>query len=133
MSFGSFTSFRYIIPMAATLDTKANRRKLRELASVAYTRELGRELSKVEEDFARWRRGEIDPFELSDSIHRFHDGPSRNLYVRYRRVPPAQMVSYALANEVLQREEIPSDLLEALGSLIDFFEMQTGHAVADDP
>ncbi|HEX6902614.1 MAG TPA: hypothetical protein VF789_23040 [Thermoanaerobaculia bacterium] len=110
--------------MVANLDTKANRRKLRELAGMAYTRELGRELSKVEDDFARWRRGEIDPFELSDRIHRFHDGPSRDLYVRYHRVPPAQMVSYAVANEILQREEISSDLLEALESLIDFFEMQ---------
>jgi hypothetical protein len=74
--------------MVADLDTKANSRKLRELAGVAYSRELGTELSNVEKEFGRWRSGEIDPFELSDRIHRFHDGVSRDLYIAYRDLSP---------------------------------------------
>src|ERR1700730_1190913 len=61
------------------LQSKAIRRRLRELAGQAYARELGAELTKLEADFARWRSGEIDPVELSDRIHRFHNGRGRGL------------------------------------------------------
>lgn len=88
---------------------------------MAYTRELGAELSKVEEDFARWRRGEIDPFELSDRIHRFHDGISRDLYVTYRDLPPHHSVARAVAYGILERAEIPPEILAALGSAIEFY------------
>jgi hypothetical protein len=107
--------------MVANLNTKANRRKLRELAGVAYTREIGTELSKVEKDFGRWRSGEIDPFELSDRIHRFHDGVSRDLYVFYRDVSPNTAVARAVAYRILDRAEIPRDILPALESAIEYF------------
>ena len=44
---------------------KAERARLRELASIAYQRELARELAKLEDEFRRWRAGEIDAFGLS--------------------------------------------------------------------
>lgn len=106
----------------ADLDTKANRKRLRELSAVAHVRELGAELAKVEEDFARWRSGEIDPFELSDRIHRFHDGASRDVSVTYRDSRPYQAVARAVAYRILERSEIPSDLLAALEPLIGYFE-----------
>lgn len=112
------------LEMAVDLNTKASRRKLRELAGVAYKRELGTELSKVEQDFARWRKGEINPFELSDRIHRFHDGISRDLYVIYRDLPPHNAVARAVAYRILERTEIPPDFLAALESAIEFFEEQ---------
>lgn len=108
--------------MTADLNTKATRRRLRELAGIAYTRELGAELAKLEADFSKWRSGEIDPFELSDRIHQFHDGISRDLYVRYRNLAPQQAVARALVSHVLDRAEIPSDLLRALEPTIQFFE-----------
>ena len=108
--------------MAVDLDTKANKRKLRQLAGVAYTRELGAELSKLEADFARWRSGEIDPFELSDRIHRFHDGVSRDLYVLYNRLHPSQYVARAVALQILQEAEVPTELLEALERAVHFYQ-----------
>src|SRR4029077_7623119 len=111
--------------MAANLNTKANQRKLRELAGVAYNRELGAELSKLEEDFARVRRGEIDPFELSDRIHRFHDGISRDLYVLYGRFSPESAVARAVAFKVLQEAEVPSEILEALERPLEFYAAQS--------
>jgi hypothetical protein len=110
--------------LVADLNTKANRRKLRELAGVAYSRELATELSKVERDVARWRSGEIDPFELSDRIHRFHNGISRDLYVAYRDLSPHLSVARAVAYGILEPTEIPPEILAALGSDIDFFEEQ---------
>lgn len=110
--------------MAINLESKVNKRKLRELAGVAYERELGAELSKLGSEFARWRRGEIDPFELSDLIHRFHNGISRELYVRYDRLPSSQSVARAVALQVLQEAEVPSELLEALEGPLHFFREQ---------
>lgn len=104
------------------LDTKANKRKLRELSGVAYRRELGHELAKLEMDFAQWRGGEIDPFELSDRIHRFHDGVSRDLYVAYRDLSPVHAVARAIALQVLDRTEVPSEILGEVESMVQFFE-----------
>lgn len=104
------------------LNAKANKRKLRELAGVAYRRELGHELAKLDMDFSRWRSGEIDPFELSDRIHRFHDGVSRDLYVTYRDFSPINAVARAIALQVIDRTEVPSELLGELESMVQFFE-----------
>jgi hypothetical protein len=110
--------------MTVDLETKATKRKLRQLAGEAYRRELGAELSKLEAEFARWRRGEIDPFELSDRIHRFHDGASRELYVLYNRLHPSQSAARAVALQILQEAELPSELLEALEHPLHFYREQ---------
>ncbi len=105
----------------ADLQTKAARRKLRELAGTAYARALGAELAKLEADFSRWRRGEIDAFELSERIHRFHDGRSRQLHVFYDGRNSDTAVAHAVAEGILSRVEVPADLLSALASQISFF------------
>jgi hypothetical protein len=118
--------------MAAELDTKANRRKLRELAGVAYTRELAAELAKLEREFVHWRSGQIDPFELSDRIHRFHDGISRDLYVLYRDLLPIHAVARALGLHLLKENEIPADLLSALESAIELYRDLAGEPDTGD-
>jgi hypothetical protein len=100
---------------------QANQKKLRELAGLAYRRELAAELAKLEAKFARWRSGDIDPFELSDEIHRFHDGVSRELYNLYGNLPPNQSVPRAVALEILQEADVPPELLAALESTLQFF------------
>lgn len=117
------------------LETKANKRKLRELSGLAYRRELGHELAKLEVDFSRWRGGEIDPFELSDRIHRFHDGVSRDLYVAYGGRNPSLEVARAIALHVLDRNEVPSEILAELESRIQLFEpeRQADQAVERGP
>lgn len=111
--------------MTADLNTKASKRRLRELAGLAYTRELGAELAKLEAEFARWRGGEIDPHELSDRIHRFHDGVSRDLYVFYRDVLPVLAVARAVSLNLLQAAEVPPEILSALEPVI---QLQREHS-----
>jgi hypothetical protein len=103
------------------LQSKAIRRRLRELAGQAYARELGAELAKLEADFARWRSGEIDPFELSDRIHRFHNGRSRDLYVFYDPRDSEVSVARAVGHRILDRTEVPPEILAALEGKIEYF------------
>ena len=118
--------------MAADLNAKANKRKLRELARLAYARELGVELSKLEMEFTKWRSGSIDSFELSDRIHRFHDGVSRDLYVLYDRLPPSHSVARALALQVLKESEVSSEILKALERSLEFYREQNAeHSEGD--
>jgi hypothetical protein len=100
-----------MVETRADLESKAARRKLRELAGVAYARELGAELVKLEAEFSRWRGGEIDPFELSDRIHRFHEGKSQQLFVFYDGRNARVSVARAIAEGILERAEVPADLL----------------------
>jgi len=99
--------------------TKSQRRLLRELSSKAYDRELARELGALEADFARWRRGEIDVHELSEQIHRFHNGPARRLYLDYTGTHLELSVGAALGRGVLTEEEATPEILEALKGLIE--------------
>jgi hypothetical protein len=78
------------------------------------------------------RSGEIDPFELSDEIHRFHDGVSRELYNLYGNAPPRQSVPRALAR-ILQETDVPPELLAALESTVQFFrDFKTEPAEPDE-
>jgi hypothetical protein len=62
--------------------SKAERRAIRELAGLAYERELAGELTKLRASFDAWVAGERTPFELEQVIHQFHDGVSRQLFNR---------------------------------------------------
>lgn len=101
--------------------TRAERRLLRELAGLAWDRELGAALGELEAAFHQWRAGDISPHELSDRIHRFHNGAARELYVRYTSpIHPSQLVARAVAAGILQEGEVPAELLPALASTIEF-------------
>ena len=62
---------------------KGVKRKLNEFAARAHTEVMRQALEKLGEDFDHFRRGEIDPFELESRIHKFHDGPAREIYNRW--------------------------------------------------
>jgi hypothetical protein len=114
------------------LQSKAIRRRLRDLARQAYARELGAELGKLEADFARWRSGEINPFELSDCIHRFHEGRSRELYVFYDPRDPEVSVARAVGQRILERSEVPPEILAALEGKIEYFARMCAENEPDD-
>ena len=113
------------------LNAKATKRKMHELAELVYKRDLSRELTKLEMEFARWRSGEISPFELSERIHRYHDGVSRKLYVTYQNLPASQAIAWAIARQVLDRAEVPAEILADLGAHLPFFEEQARLADGD--
>ena len=71
--------------------------------------------------FDPWARREIDSFEVGGLIHEFHQGPSRDLFVRYTTRPPDSAVAYAIATGIISRQEVPEDLLEHLALALEFY------------
>lgn len=102
---------------------KRIKRLLREYTTEAYERELHRELTILERSFEQWRKGEISSGELSYRIHQYEIGPSRELYKKYNENSLAEMnVAYAIAVGILNKEEVPVELLEALERALCFYE-----------
>ena len=98
------------------------KRLIREYAGQAYEIELGLALGELEQQFALWRAGQISAGELSDRIHVFHQGPSRELWGRYNARIDDMLVAHAIVTGLLPRETIPAELLEALQPTIAFYE-----------
>ncbi len=92
------------------------RKELRKLKAKAYAHELDQHLLKLSCSFDDWKNKKIDCWTLSDLIHDFHEGISRDLYNAYnaRSVDEVYMVSRAFAIGLLQKEEIPSEALETV-------------------
>ncbi len=110
-----------------SLFTKAERKQLRQLSGIAYERELAKELTRLQDRFASWQRGDLSPFQLSDAIHEFHQGPSRELYEYYTMVDPHMAVARAVVEELLLESEIADGILQKLTDAIDFYRsMQEG-------
>jgi hypothetical protein len=101
---------------------KKIKRLLRENMVEAYERELHRELVKLDQSFAEWRDGKIGSGELSHRVHQYEAGPSRKLYKKYNYSYHDANVAYAIATDILKRDEIPAELLEAISSLLAFYQ-----------
>jgi len=102
--------------------SKAERRAIRELAGLAYERELAGELTKLRASFDAWIAGQMTPFDLEQIIHQFHDGVARQLYNRYSSgstLPHA--VAAAVLRGTISVAEIPEPArkhLERLTALL---------------
>lgn len=101
--------------------SKGQRRRLRELAALAYKNELEGHLEKLWGEFRRWKAGEIDPWELEEAVHRFHNGAARQLYGIYRDLDDDILVGAALAKGNLSREEVGEELFALLESIIKIY------------
>jgi len=63
--------------------SKELKHEIRHLAGVAHERLLAAELTRLESRFSDWRNGEMDAFELSALLHRFHEGEARKLWITF--------------------------------------------------
>ena len=89
---------------------KSIKRKLRELVSAAYAEELRRELEKLAVQFDEWRAGTIESHDLTDLIHKFHQGPARRMYSFYQEPDIDWIVGNAVFRGFLKKEDIPPDV-----------------------
>src|SRR4030095_9796590 len=101
---------------------KRLKRLLRTWAGEAHEEELRRALVPLAEAFDRWKRGEIARSELSNLIHKLHQGPPRELFVKYNTNHLEAPVAHAIVIGVLDKNKIPPELLEQLAAWIKFYE-----------
>ncbi len=102
--------------------SKKVKKELRGLAGTAYERELNIELEKLLKRFGDWKADKIDCFELSDMIHKFHDGPNRQLFVHYNTISPSITVAHALNNGILKQDEVQEEVREYIKGASRFME-----------
>ena len=101
--------------------TKAERSLLRQLAQEAWEAELDDKLEQLFEDFSRWTEDGMSAFELSEKIHDFHNGASRELYGRYTGLDPAVTVARAIAMGILDDKVLGYTLHAKLTDQIEAF------------
>ena len=109
---------------------KRIKRLLREYSAAAHEEELRRALLPISEAFGRWASAELGSGELSEIIHRFHEGPARELWVRYNTPHLEIPVAFAITTGVLGRETIPAELLEHLAGALRFYEEEPVETVS---
>jgi hypothetical protein len=102
---------------------KAERKILRKLAALAYERELTRCLSRLESSFADWRAGRIGVAQLNHSIHDYHDGDSRDLWKKYNGLSPEELVGIAVAEGILEQDDVPDAVCELVTDWADRIRM----------
>jgi hypothetical protein len=101
---------------------KRIRKLVREWAGEAHEEELRRALLPIAEAFDRWKRGDVASSELSNVIHKFHQGPARDLFVKYNTNRREAPVAHAIVSGILDKQKIPPELLQHLASWISFYE-----------
>jgi hypothetical protein len=109
---------------------KKIKKLIRQYAGVAYEEELKRELRKLHVHFEEWRDDDISSSQLSDLIYAFTKGPSRELYNKYNSNWPDLAVAQAIASGVLDRDELPGELVESLSNAAQFAEQRDDYSRA---
>jgi hypothetical protein len=105
----------------APAPNNARTSRIHELASLAYERELSNALGDLETEFARWRRGEINAFDVSEAIHEFHQGVSQDLFSKYRSNQEL-VVARAIHEGIISKDEAGSDTLTQLAGWLAGFD-----------
>ena len=101
--------------------SKSERKALRDLAGEAWEAELHIALTDLFENFSVWADKGMDSFELSDRIHKFHNGVARELYGRYTALDAEITVSRAIALGILEEDALEGGLREKLAPHIESF------------
>jgi predicted cupin superfamily sugar epimerase len=90
---------------------KTVKKAMRSLVALAHEAELRRALEEVYGNFQEWKSGRIDSFELADRIHKFHDGPNREVYLRYTgKLDYRWLVGHALEAGQIQKTAVPTEI-----------------------
>jgi hypothetical protein len=97
------------------------RKITKQLVRQAYAREQGKALESLDREFDRWKSGDIDCWELTELIHRFHNGESRELYTLYEAGDIKMVLARAIALDIISAEDVPATLLESMQPTIEFF------------
>lgn len=95
---------------------------IRQYARQAHEEELRRAPEPLAGKFDEWRAGSVSCDELTEIIHKFHSGPSRELFKIYNVPAPLDLaVAYAITTGVLDENEIDKAVLSHLEPAIRMY------------
>lgn len=76
-----------------------------------YKRELSIELDKLYNSFKEWKNQECEVFDITNKIHEFYKGKSKEIFVKYERASFADLnIASAVIDGVVQLEELSKEL-----------------------
>jgi hypothetical protein len=101
--------------------SKSEKRRLRELAGIAYEREMKESLSAFIARVDDWKAGKITSLELSQLLHRYDYGESRKLWAVYQSPRHDMLVARAIAIGLLSEKEAGNDVVLLLKQQIAFY------------
>lgn len=102
--------------------SKAQKKHLRQLAGIAYERDLARCLNDLKSSFDEWEAGGISVWDLNDKIHEFHNKTARELYKVYvSMADPVFAVSFGIRHGVIDAEEIQKECMPLIQPILDYF------------
>ncbi len=105
--------------------TKSQQKHLRELAGLCYETEMTNALDELKIDFEKWRNGEMTVWDLSEKIHKFHDGTARDLYKFYELSgDPRNSVARGVSIGILKMDDIQEDCHPLLERLVEYYEQE---------
>jgi hypothetical protein len=90
------------------------RKKLRDLSDLAYERELGRQLEELYAKFEDWKNSRIDSVQLHNLIHEYNKKEGKEIWSTYYQTEADFLVARAYRLGILNADEIPQDVAEAL-------------------
>jgi hypothetical protein len=113
------------------VQTKAVRRKMKELLVLAHEAALRKELQALAARVEAWQRGEIDSFQITEEIHQFHHGPARKLYNYYCSQPAGfveMKIAGAVVDGLIPRDKIPAEAAEYIEGCMAMIQNHRGPA-----
>ena len=101
--------------------SKQQNKQLRQIASMAHERELGKVLSELGSAFDRWENDEVSARELNDRILELDRGALKQIWDKYQRLPAETVVAQGISEGFVQESEVPAEILDHLRKQIQFF------------
>ena len=89
--------------------TKSEKRAVRELAGIAWKRQLREEIIVIGDAIREMEEEKTTPHDVNELIHRFHNGASRELYKRYGDSDPWLAICRAHYDGILTDVDIANN------------------------
>ena len=80
---------------------------MKELAQLAYERDLSRCIDVIHAQMAEWKDGKMTVWDIEQSIHEFHNKIARSLYRSYAMTDAFLAVAFGVAQGMLSLDDIP--------------------------
>lgn len=90
--------------------SKKQKKHLKELSGRCYELEMSKALNDLFDYFQKWKKGEIDVWDLNERIHQHHNGTARSLYNFYEVVRnPQNAVAHGVVKGIIKMDDIQKD------------------------